>query len=140
MTNEELLKIREVVREELLGKGVAVEFKELIAVEGGDSFLPRQDWIEPDVYVQNEELEKLGRGEPLSLMKNAGVAEAGWDQEVSAPLKKRAPQNGTVIEKCGKQTWTYTYSNGALVKSTLQDPDLPDGQMYFDENGNEIAA
>jgi len=132
--------IRRVVREELLGKGVAVEFRELVQTEGGDSFLPRQDWIEPDVYVQSEELEKLGRGEPLSLMKNVGVVDSSWDDEASAPLKKRAPQDGQVVEKCGKQTWTYTYSNGALVRSMVQDPDLPGGSMYFDQEGNEIAA
>ncbi len=132
--------IREVVRQELLGKGVSAEFRELVAVEGGDSFLPCEDSVPEEMYSQHEELEKLTRGEPL--MKSAGIVNTGWDEQVSTPLVKRAnvPQDGSVIEKCGTQTWKYHYQSGQCWRMELEDPEVAGGRMFFDGEGNELAA
>jgi hypothetical protein len=132
-----LEQIRQIVHEELgKGQGVDLEFRELIEIPGGDSFLPREDWVKPDIYTQAEELEKLTRGEPLALAKHAG----GWDEEVGVPLaKSEMPHpDGIEIEKHGNQTWYWHWQGGELVKSTLQDPDL--GVMHFDGEGNELAV
>jgi len=142
-TRKELQEIRTLV-EKLANvqKGVDLEFREIVAVEGGDSFLPRTDGDWPDLYTADSELEKLTRGEPLSLMKHAGVANAGWDEQVSVLLAKSEKRHadGVEIEKHGGQTWHWHWQGGELAKSTVEDVDLPGGVMHFDREGNEIAA
>jgi hypothetical protein len=59
-------------------------------------------------------------------------------------LAKRGPEerhhDGIEIENCGKQTWTYFYKNGVLLKSQVQDPELPGSPyLFFDRKGHEIT-
>jgi|SRR5579862_2437078 len=80
----------------------------------------------------------------LDLMAKTAGVDFDWSAPVSvgadAPLAKNHPRDGETIERIGKQVWTHTYRNGVLVKSMVQDPDLPGGLMHFDKNGDEIAA
>jgi hypothetical protein len=74
--------IRRAIREELgKSQGVDPEFKELIQVETGDSYLPREDWAPDLIYSADDELEKLTRGEPLSVTKGA---DSGWDEQITS--------------------------------------------------------
>jgi hypothetical protein len=90
----------------------------LVKVETGDSFLPREDWVPDDLYTADSELEKLTRGEPLSLMKHAGTADIGWDQEVSVPLSKAEKRRADGhLEGPGLREWSFfqSRSNSALA-------------------------
>jgi hypothetical protein len=72
-----------------------------------------------------------------------------WEEPIAPPA--RTPQlakcgleerhhDGIEIEKCGKQTWTYFYKHGVLLKSKVHDPELPSSPyLYFDRKGNEIT-
>jgi hypothetical protein len=137
--------IREVVRQEL-GKGeVSVEFAELVKVETGDSGEP-EDFDcahERPMFCQaTDDFTKLFEPAVQELKKHAGVANAGWDEQVSVPLSKAEKRHadGIEIEKHGKQTWHWHWQGGELVKSMVEDPDLPGGVMHFDRDGNEIET
>ena len=137
--------IRRVIREELgKGEGVAAEFKEICAIETGDSGEPIDyDSMHPmAMSCEADDLEKffgVARDE-RKLQKHAGVAYSGWDEQVSAPRSKveKRHADGIEIEKHGNQTWHWHWQGGELVKSMVEDPDLPGGVMHFDRDGNEI--
>lgn len=59
-----------------------------------------------------------------------------------AELHKNADEphaDGTEVETCGKQTWKRVYKGGRLQSMSVEDPELPDGRMFFDENGDETV-
>ena len=143
MTNEELLKIRQVVREEMFGKGISVEFAELTKIETGDSGSPAEvDCAhERPMFCQaTYDFEKLFEPDAQELEKHAGVVNARWDEQVSVPLSKveKRHADGVEVEKHGNQTWHWHWQGGELVKSMVEDPNLPGGVMHFDRDGNEI--
>jgi len=86
-------------------------------------------------FVENLPFEELN--------KTAGI-DFDWSAPVSvgtdAPLATNHPKDGETIERNGKQLWKYTYKGGICTHMLLQDPDLEDGRMEFDGQGNEIAA
>jgi len=114
------------------------------AIYGGDPLkvldLENPDDAETVADPVGTRLEKQALDE---LKKSAGV-DFDWSAPISvgtdAPLAKNHPHDRETIERNGKQLWTYTYRNGALVKFMVQDPDLPGGLMHFDGEGNEIIA
>ncbi len=70
-----------------------------------------------------------------------------WDEQISKPLEKKSGaavgepeqhQDGTFVERCGDQTWTYIYRDGKLVSMSVEDPTLPDGKMWFNADGDEV--
>jgi hypothetical protein len=62
------------------------------------------------------------------------IADCGWTPE------EKVHADGIETERCGKQIWKWHWKNNKLVKSEVQDPDLPGGYLALDETGKEIAA
>ena len=119
--------IRLAVREELLGKGqIDLEFREIVAVEGGDSFLPCEDSAQEEMYTASEELEKLTRGEPLSLMNASGIESATWDEDITFEKSTRATR--TLAQKLG------------VVKTELFEQDGERFVKAFDADGEVVAV
>ena len=135
--------IREAVRKELRGEGVAVEFAELVAIETGDSGPPQEyDCAHgrPSYCQTEDDFTKLFEPAGQELKKHVGTANLGWDEQVSVLFAKSEKRHadGIEIEKLGNQVWHWHWQGGELVKSMVEDPELPSGVMHFDQHGNEI--
>jgi hypothetical protein len=117
---------------------VDIEFREFAQIDEGDSGYP-QDFDcrhpMPQFCAATDSLEKLLLGGELTK-----AADSGWDEKVSTPLAKseKPHPDGIEIEKHGGQTWHWHWQGGELVKSMVEDPDLPGGVMHFDGDGNEV--
>ncbi len=66
-----------------------------------------------------------------------------WDEQISkkagaAVGEPEQHADGNFTEQCGSATWTYIYRDGKLVSMSVEDPELPDGKMWFNADGDEV--
>lgn len=95
---------------------------------------------EPNVPLQFMDLVRVDTGDSLDELEKVSdpyteILTKAEDKKfhIVRPAPITPHKDGTVIEKCGEATWSYTYKNGSLVKSEVHDPGLPGGYMVFDE-------